>query len=78
MQLHAILFQNDGWHVAQCVELDLASQGNDEEQALLNLKEALTLHFQKPSHTELGAFAESIEEAQKLLGSTVLHEIEQT
>lgn len=37
------------WFVAQCLEIDIASQGQSEEEALSNLKEALTLHFEKPS-----------------------------
>ncbi|UOG36850.1 type II toxin-antitoxin system HicB family antitoxin [Leptospira noguchii] len=35
-------------YVAQCLELDIASQGETEEEALSNLKEALELHFEDP------------------------------
>ncbi|EPE85986.1 hypothetical protein LEP1GSC021_3095 [Leptospira noguchii str. 1993005606] len=34
--------------MAQCLELDIASQGETEEEALSNLKEALELHFEDP------------------------------
>ncbi len=34
--------------VAQCLEVDVASQGPTEEQALANLEEALALHFEPP------------------------------
>ncbi len=34
--------------VAQCLEVDVASQGRTEEQALANLEEALALHFEPP------------------------------
>ena len=37
--------------VAQCLEIDLASQGETEEKALANLKEALELHFEPPRST---------------------------
>jgi predicted RNase H-like HicB family nuclease len=32
--------------VAQCLEVDIASQGATEDDALANLKEALELHFE--------------------------------
>lgn len=39
------------WYVAQCLEVDVASQGETEEEALANLKEALELHFEPPTPT---------------------------
>ena len=39
--------EGDGF-VAQCLEVDVASQGRTEEQALANLEEALVLHFEPP------------------------------
>ncbi len=35
-------------YVAQCLEVDVASQGRTEEEALANLEEALALHFEPP------------------------------
>ncbi len=37
--------------VAQCLDVDIASQGATEEEALINLKEALELHFDPPMPT---------------------------
>jgi predicted RNase H-like HicB family nuclease len=37
--------------VSQCLEIDVASQGATEEEALANLKEALELHFESPQAT---------------------------
>lgn len=37
--------------VAQCLEVDIASQGESEQEALANLKEALELHFEPPLAT---------------------------
>jgi predicted RNase H-like HicB family nuclease len=37
--------------VSQCLELDVASQGETEEEALANLREALELHFEPPQAT---------------------------
>ncbi|MDO8750350.1 MAG: type II toxin-antitoxin system HicB family antitoxin [Dehalococcoidia bacterium] len=47
----ALLWQEGDWYVAQCLEVDVVSQGETEEGALVNLKEALSLHFQEPRAT---------------------------
>ena len=39
------------WYVAQCLEIDVASQGETEEEALTNLREALELYFEPPLPT---------------------------
>ncbi len=41
------------WFVAQCLEVDVASQGETQELALANLQEALELHFEAPYATLL-------------------------
>ncbi len=48
----ASLWREDDWVVAQCLDVDVASQGNSEDEALANLKEALELHFEPPSATD--------------------------
>ena len=53
----AFLTQEEGWYVAQCLEVDVASQGESEAEALANLREALHLHFQPPLATELPPLA---------------------
>ena len=42
------LWQEGVWFVAQCLEVDVASQGRSEEDALANLREALELYFEPP------------------------------
>ncbi len=42
------------WFVAQCLEVDVASQGESEAAALRNLREALELHFEPPVATIKG------------------------
>lgn len=37
------------WYVAQCLEVDVASQGRSEKAALKNLADALALHFAPPT-----------------------------
>ena len=41
----------DGWFVTQCLEVDVVSQGESEQEAIANLKEALELYFEPPIAT---------------------------
>ena len=52
-KLTAYITQEDDWYVAQCLEVDVASQGGSEAEAMTNLREALHLHFLPPVATEL-------------------------
>lgn len=45
----ATVYKEGNWHIAQCLEVDVASQGATKEKALKNLREALELHFEQPS-----------------------------
>jgi len=47
----ATVWREGNWYVSQCLEIDIASQGETEEDALANLKEALELHFEPPVAT---------------------------
>lgn len=49
----ASVWKEDDWYVAQCLDVDVASQGKSEKEALENLKEALRLHFSPPCPTVL-------------------------
>jgi len=49
----ASVWQEGPWFVAQCLEVDVASQGETEEEALLNLREALELYFEPPRASEI-------------------------
>jgi len=44
----ATVWREGNWYVSQCLEVDVASQGATEVEALENLKEALELHFEPP------------------------------
>lgn len=44
----ASIWQEDNWFVAQCLEVDVASQGKSEQEALVNLREVLELYFEPP------------------------------
>ena len=54
-QFAATVWREGEWYVSQCLELDVASQGQTEEEALANLREALELHFAEPRATRLPA-----------------------
>lgn len=49
----ATVWQEGECFVAQCREVDVASQGLTEAEALENLREALELHFEPPRATVL-------------------------
>jgi predicted RNase H-like HicB family nuclease len=46
MRLQAAIVREERGYVAQCLEVDVASQGSTPEAALTNLKEALELFFE--------------------------------
>jgi len=49
--LSASLVRDGDWYVAQCLDVDVASQGETAEDALTNLQEALELHVEPPIAT---------------------------
>jgi hypothetical protein len=50
-KLTASISREGRWYVAQCLEVDVASQGRSEQAALKNLADALKLHFTPPVAT---------------------------
>ena len=47
----ASILQDGEWFVAQCLEIDISSQGKSEDKAVDNLREALELYFKPPRPT---------------------------
>ena len=47
----ASVWREGDWYVAQCLEVDAASQGESEEEALESLREAIELYFEPPGPT---------------------------
>ena len=47
----ASILQEDDWFIAQCLEVDVSSQGKSEDEAVDNLREALELYFEPPRPT---------------------------
>lgn len=46
MKLNAAITREDGWFVARCLEVEVASQGKTIEEAQANLQEALELLYE--------------------------------
>ena len=53
MKLTAIIEREGDGYVSLCPELDIASQGDNVEQAQDNLREALELYFETASQEEI-------------------------
>ena len=49
----ASITHESGWCIAQCIEVDVASQGETADEALANLGEALSHCFTPPVATAL-------------------------
>lgn len=47
----ATVWREGDLYVAQCREIEIASQGETEDAALANLQEAIELHFEPPITT---------------------------
>jgi hypothetical protein len=47
----AIVWREGKWFVSQCLEVDVASQGKSEVDALRNLEDAVKLYFEPPTPT---------------------------
>jgi predicted RNase H-like HicB family nuclease len=47
-KFNATVWQEDDLFVSQCLDVDVASQGSTEVEALRNLVEALELYFEEP------------------------------
>lgn len=52
-RIHTIVWKENKWFVAKALEVEVASQGKTEKEALTNLKEALELYFEDMSDIEL-------------------------
>jgi predicted RNase H-like HicB family nuclease len=46
MRLTAAVTHEPPWYVARCLDVEVTSQGENVEEALANLREALELYFE--------------------------------
>lgn len=44
--LHVLLWKEERWYVARCLEIEVASQGRTRKEALENVEEAVELYFE--------------------------------
>ena len=61
-ELHAVVYkdaESDQW-LAQCLELDVVTQGDNEQHALAMIKEAVELHLEDMSEADLDALFQPI------------------
>ena len=47
----ASVWREGEWYIAQCLEVDVASQGESKSEALDNWREALEVYFEEPVAT---------------------------
>ena len=52
-KIHSVVWKEDNWFVAKALEVEIASQGKSEKEALSNLKEALELYFEDQTTIDL-------------------------
>lgn len=52
-KIHTVVWKEDKYFVAKALEVEVTSQGLNEKEALVNLKEALELYFENQSGIEL-------------------------
>lgn len=52
-RIHSVVWKEDKWFVVKALEVEVASQGRTQKEALDNLKEALELYFEDQTKVEL-------------------------
>ena len=55
-KVHSVVWKENKWYVAKALEVEVASQGLSQKEALENLKEALELYFEDQREIELTPF----------------------
>lgn len=53
VELKNIVWKEDKYYVAQCLNVDVSSFGKTKKEALFNLKEALDLYFEDVSVSKI-------------------------
>lgn len=50
----AVISRGEKLLVAECVEINVVTQGNTMDEVITNLQEAVALHFEGEDHEEMG------------------------
>lgn len=53
LELENIVWKEDKYYVAKCLNVEVSSFGESKEEALANLQEALELYFEDENEVEL-------------------------
>ena len=53
------IVQEENWYVATCLENNIASQGKTIDEAMLNLKEAISLYYEDEAKKDELQFLEN-------------------
>lgn len=53
VQINSAAWKEGDYFVAQCLNIDISSFGDTEQEALTNLQEALELYFEDNDHPEI-------------------------
>lgn len=52
-QLEVVIYHEDDGYVAQCLNVNVASDGDTAEEAIANIREALELYFEDEPHSNI-------------------------
>lgn len=58
-KLQIITWKEDDWYIAKSLDVEVASQGRSEKEAIKNLKEALELYFEDEEDIEVTEFLDA-------------------
>ena len=56
--LHALVWREEKLFISRCLEVKVASQGQNKKEALKNLEEAISLYFEDEKIPEPPSFSE--------------------
>lgn len=52
--IHAVVHRDDGFYVAECLEVSVVTQGRTADEVIANLREAIALHLEGEDPASLG------------------------
>lgn len=55
-RIHSVVWKEDKWYVAKALEVEIASQGKNEKEALANLKEAVELYLELLTYSKANRY----------------------
>lgn len=68
IELQNVVWKEGKYYVAQCLNVDVSSFGNTQNEALKNLLEAVELYLEDKEHNDLG-----LVHSPKLIKQSLVH-----